>query len=446
MGWEYAGRYSTELYTERAQRIITQHDKTKPLFLYMPFQTPHSANPGDPLQVPERYFEKLSHIKHVKRRKYAGMVSVLDDAVGNVTQTLHQEGMLENTIIVFSSDNGGPTNGFNYNSASNYPLRGVKSMLWEGGTRAAAFVWSPLLKKSGYVSNHMMHVTDWLPTLVGRAAGQGQKCEVENKNLDGIDLWDTLSNNADVSPRTEFVYNIDAVEQERNYPGPHHAIRVGDMKLIYGNYETGRYGGWVTPPGLTTDDPIPEHLLRSEKMEEILIGLGRGEVTSHPAVVHCGEKPSDAASNCQVNKSPCLYNITADPCEYNNLASTMPETLATLQAKLRGYQESMVEPRNQLPDSAGRPIYHGGVWGPWVNLGENDFKGESAIPPVNCHAQVSDTSMTESKPPVNVNGESRRNGKRCRDSRQCKRCRRCGKNRRCKQSRQCRWCKACQCN
>ncbi len=77
--------------------------------------------------------------------------------------------------------------------------------------------------------------------------------------------------------------------------------------------------------------------------------------------------------SCQVNRSPCLYNITADPCEYNNLAAIMPQTLATLQARLRGYQESMVEPRNQPPDSAGKPIYHGGVWGPWVNLDENDL-------------------------------------------------------------------------
>ncbi len=326
VGLDYVGRYSTELYTERAQRILTQHDKTKPLFLYMPFQTPHSANIEDPLQVPDRYLEKLSHIKNTKRRKYAAMVSALDDAVGNVTQTLHEQGMLDNTIIIFSSDNGGPANGFNYNSASNYPLRGVKRMLWEGGTRAAAFVWSPLLKKSGYVSNHLMHVTDWLPTLVGMAAGHGKKREFGDKHIDGIDMWDTLSNNADVSPRKEFIYNID----ESNRPGPHHAIRVGDMKLIFGKYETGRYSGWVSPPGLTTDDQIPEHLLRSQKMEDILADLGRKEVTSHPAVVHCGDKPADASSNCQVNRSPCLYNITADPCEYNNLAGIMPQTLASL--------------------------------------------------------------------------------------------------------------------
>ncbi len=157
-------------------------------------------------------------------------------------------------------------------------------------------------------------------------------------------MWDTLSNNADDSPRTEFVYNINTAPRTFGHTGPHHAIRVGDMKLIWGNYETGRYSTWLSPPGQTTDDPIPEHLMRSPKLEQILFGLGREEVTSHPALVHCGNKPADAVSNCQVNRSSCLYNITADPCEYNTLVGTMPETLANLQEKLLKYQDSMVDP------------------------------------------------------------------------------------------------------
>ncbi len=180
---KYAGRYATELYAERAQKIITEHNKTKPLFLYMPFQAPHSANHDDPLQAPYKHIAKLSHIKDTRRRKYAAMVSAVDEAVGNVIQTLNEQGMLNNSIIIFSSDNGGPPNGLNYNWASNYPLRGAKGMLWEGGTRAAAFAWSPLFRKSGYISNHMMHITDWLPTLVGQAAGDGHKCEIQNKNI-----------------------------------------------------------------------------------------------------------------------------------------------------------------------------------------------------------------------------------------------------------------------
>ncbi len=429
---EYAGRYATELYAERAQRIITEHDKTKPLFLYMPFQSPHTALPSEPLQAPDRYIDRLSHIKSNGRRKYAAMVSALDDAVGNITQTLHDQGMLSNSIIIFSSDNGGKS------TSSNYPLRGAKNKLWEGGTRAAAFVWSPLFKKSGYVSNHMMHVTDWLPTLFHMAAGMGHRCELENEQIDGIDMWEALSSNAEASPRKEFVYNIDPTPRKRYHPGPSHAIRVGDMKLTFGD----RQSGWGSPPGLTTDDPIPEHLLRSPKLEEILIGLGRQEVTSHPVVVHCGDKPSDASYNCQVNRSPCLYNITADPCEYRNLAGSLPQTLADLQHKLQQYQDSMVEPRNQPTDSAGLPIYHDGIWGPWVTLNENDLKGWSEVPSISCSMHSSDPSISENKPEIAENG---RQCKPCRLRRPCIRCRRCGQSKRCRQSRSCRSCRRCRC-
>ena len=396
VGREYFGRYSTELYTERAQKIIMEHDKAKPMFLYLPFQSVHSANPYQPLQFPWRFYEKMSHIKDTHRRKFAAMVSALDEAVGNITETLHEQGMLNNSIIVFTTDNGGPAGGFDWNYASNYPLRGMKHLLWEGGTRGAAFLWSPLLKQSGYISNHMMHVTDWMPTLLHVAGGNLTK--LEKNKLDGMNVWDALSNKDVKSPRTEFLYNIDPEE-------PSHAVRVGDMKLIFGKPEAGRNGGWIKPkevievnmtkgnngkyrgvgnnvdevvnlnPG--KDDPIPAHLLRSEKLEKILIGLGRKEVTSHPAVVNCGEKPENASLNCQVDQSPCLYNITADPCEYHNLADSMPDTVIYLMKRLIQYQDSMVAPRNKPRDPAGLPINRNGVWGPWINL--TDIKDKTEL-------------------------------------------------------------------
>lgn len=79
--------------------------------------------------------------------------------------------MLENSIIIFSTDNGGPAAGFNINAASNYPLRGVKNTLWEGGVRGAGLIWSPLLKKESKVSDQMMHISDWMPTIIEAAGG-----------------------------------------------------------------------------------------------------------------------------------------------------------------------------------------------------------------------------------------------------------------------------------
>lgn len=98
-------------------------------------------------------------------------MSKLDDSVGEVVKALQDKNMLENSIIIFSTDNGGPAEGFNINAASNYPLRGVKNTLWEGGIRGAGLIWSPLINKGSRVSHQMMHISDWLPTLIEAAGG-----------------------------------------------------------------------------------------------------------------------------------------------------------------------------------------------------------------------------------------------------------------------------------
>lgn len=99
------------------------------------------------------------------------MVSKLDDSVGAIVHELHKQNMLSNSIIIFSTDNGGPSEGFNLNHASNWPLRGVKNTLWEGGVRGAALIWSPLIKKSKRIADQTMHIVDWLPTLIDAIGG-----------------------------------------------------------------------------------------------------------------------------------------------------------------------------------------------------------------------------------------------------------------------------------
>lgn len=99
-------------------------------------------------------------------------MSHLDDSVGAVVEALRKQNMLQNSIIIFSTDNGGPAEGFNLNAASNWPLRGVKNTLWEGGVRGAAMIWSPLIEKKSRVANQTMHISDWLPTIYAAVGGE----------------------------------------------------------------------------------------------------------------------------------------------------------------------------------------------------------------------------------------------------------------------------------
>lgn len=171
------GKYATHVISQESVRIVENHDTKSPLFLYVAHAAVHSGNTEDPLRAPSETIAKMGHIHDFNRRRFAAMVSEMDDSVGKLVKALKKKNMLENTIIVFSTDNGGPAEGFNLNAASNWPLKGVKNTPWEGGLRGAGFVWSPLIKNPKRVSNQMIQIADWLPTLLS-AAGGDPKCDI----------------------------------------------------------------------------------------------------------------------------------------------------------------------------------------------------------------------------------------------------------------------------
>lgn len=139
--------YATDLFTKEATKAIQNHDKTKPLFLLVTHLAPHAGNEDFPMEAPASEIAKFSYISNVKRRTLAGelargcimelheheiisiftpaMISILDQSVGAITKALADNKMLDDTVIVFYSDNGGPTIGMHSTNASNYPLRGV---------------------------------------------------------------------------------------------------------------------------------------------------------------------------------------------------------------------------------------------------------------------------------------------------------------------------------
>ena len=87
--------------------IIENHDPNTPMFLYVPFQSVHG-----PLEVPKVYEDMYEHVNDEDRRKFLGMVTAMDDAVGNITQSLKTQGLYNNSVILWFSDNGGPAAGW----------------------------------------------------------------------------------------------------------------------------------------------------------------------------------------------------------------------------------------------------------------------------------------------------------------------------------------------
>ena len=139
----YAGKYSTVVFRERSidiinrvadERDLNAYGNYKPFFLYLSMQAPHA-----PLQARSEILAKIPQSTNPARDIYKAMVYDVDLALGDIVQTLREQKLYNDTIIVVTSDNGGAIS----HGASNFPLRGTKGTLFEGGTRAPTFVHGP---------------------------------------------------------------------------------------------------------------------------------------------------------------------------------------------------------------------------------------------------------------------------------------------------------------
>src|SRR5262245_32984742 len=186
--------HATDLIATEAVKFITAERK-QPFFLWVAFSVPHH-----PVQEEEKWIAPYKEtIKDPSRRLYAASITHMDAAIGRLVEALEKSGRLKDTLIVFTSDNGGQKDwvsktdyegkhGPNPTLGDNRPLRGWKTELYEGGIRVPAFVsWNGRLQ-SGTV-NQTISYLDWLPT-IGHLAGVEPKAEWK---LEGRNVWPLLS-------------------------------------------------------------------------------------------------------------------------------------------------------------------------------------------------------------------------------------------------------------
>jgi arylsulfatase A-like enzyme len=203
--------YTTTLIGAEAVRLIEAHDFGKrPMFLYVPFNAPHS-----PLQAPEEYLSRYESIRNKKRRTFAAMVTCMDDAIGSIVAALSQAGQTDNTLILFCSDNGGPRG----LGGDNGLLRAGKGTLYEGGVRVPAVAHWPNVVPAGGKVDGLMHIVDLYPTLLAVAAlTPGSQFEI-----DGVNQWPVIMGERP-SVRHEVLLNTTPF---------HGAVRLGPWKLIH---------------------------------------------------------------------------------------------------------------------------------------------------------------------------------------------------------------------
>ncbi|XP_036326636.1 arylsulfatase B-like [Rhagoletis pomonella] len=374
---EYIGTYVTDLLTEAATKVISKHDAHKqPLFLLLSQLAPHAGDEDDPLQAPPEEVEKFAYIKDAQRRTYAAMVSKLDQSVASVIDALAQKGILNNTILIFLSDNGGPTIGLHATTASNYPLRGQKSSPWEGGIRSSGAIWSPLLEHLGTVWKQHFYIGDLLPTL---AAAANIPLDSQQMKLDGLNLWSALKYGYN-SVEREIVHNIDQISNYVSYG-------KGKWKLINGTTYDGIYDDWIGTRGNESNDELDP---RAAHYEEVImnttvwqhlaeINAKGGALASR--TINITKLREDAAINCQLANAshgvacdplvaPCLFDIDVDPCEQNNLYPAMngSKLVQELLKRVAHFSETAHAPNNKPLDPNSDPQLYDGEWTWWEDV------------------------------------------------------------------------------
>jgi arylsulfatase A-like enzyme len=209
------------------------------------------------------------------------MLAAMDEAVGQIVAALDEKGIRGNTLIVFSSDNGGPQPG---KVTDNGPLRAAKATLYEGGVRAAAFAaWTGRIK-AGTTIKEPLHIVDWYPTLL-KLAGASL---AQPLPIDGLDAWPAIAAGR-ASPHTEILINATPRTG---------AIRVGGWKLV----------------------------LNGQAPNEMLTIESGASVAANPDAVE-------------------LFNLADDPSEKTNLAASHPGKVKELRARYDALAAQAVPPR-----------------------------------------------------------------------------------------------------
>ena len=209
--------YETFLLADEVSRYIRERDRTRPFFVYMPFIAPHT-----PLDAPQDLQDKYKDIDidlaparakqtddtrriskligmDSARPMYAAVVDAMDQAIGQVLDTLDKEGIADNTIVLFFSDNGGAA--YSVGGADNTPLRGGKGETFEGGIRVVSIMRWPGHIPAGEQFTQIMTAMDVFPTLAGAT---GIK-PLNQRKFDGQNMWPAIADGKQI-PRSELIY------------------------------------------------------------------------------------------------------------------------------------------------------------------------------------------------------------------------------------------------
>uniref|UniRef100_A0A7S4SZ52 Sulfatase N-terminal domain-containing protein n=1 Tax=Alexandrium monilatum TaxID=311494 RepID=A0A7S4SZ52_9DINO len=358
--------YEEAMLRQRALQVIKGHDASTPLFL---FYTSHLLH--TPLQVPESYLKRVDQrvaeqggqpVDSANRRLYAAMTLFLDETAGELVRAMKAKGLWENTLVIFTSDNGGPI--YEPGSANNYPLKGGKYSDWEGGVRTNAFVSGGFIPPERRGARHtgVVSIADWYG-LVSELAGvdQEDKAAAEAnawlakqglpllKPVDSVPQWKHIVQGTNGRPNTLYVSDKAVLR----YP---YKLVAGDQ--VYSMFTGQLYPNCSTIEGIATKGPAVPLLDDVHLFGELLdLGLPREKVDAVMDTEHCGQGK--------------LFNVKEDPTEQNDLSADpqYADVLQELRSDLAEFNQGLFDPDRGVPtmDACWIAMRVGGFYGPYVD-------------------------------------------------------------------------------
>jgi arylsulfatase I/J len=344
-------KYEEDIFRDRMLSILHAHDQSSPLFLTYASKLCHY-----PMQAPEAYQElpRVKAITQPNRRVYHAMVAFLDEQLRNITETMQQLGMWENTLMVLTSDNGGYVqqekggcNSSGYGGAAssdvghgtacengeaganNFPLRGGKYSNFEGGIRVNAFVsggFVPLAVR-GVKLEQSIHIVDWYATFAGLAGVDPTDHFAAASGLppiDSLDVWPLVSGASAISPR-----------QTAGHLVTKELLVLGEYKyaLPLTEMSASERGGPTYPNASTASDAIGSHTFTCPR-------------------------------------TGCLYNVATDISEFHEISAQFPDVVKNMRAEIAKRAATIwsTDHSNDPACKVAAVEKWGGFYGPWKEV------------------------------------------------------------------------------
>jgi arylsulfatase A len=324
------GRYMTEVLSEEAVRFIERR-KAQPFFLHLAYSAPHS-----PFQAPQgapQRFREQGH-NRIVATTYA-MIEAMDAGIGRVLDTLDREGLAEDTIVLFTSDNGPAF--FNppymleegeetFNERFNAGLRGSKGWIYEGGVRVPAILRHPAGAPAGRMTDELVHFTDWMPTLLAMCGLN----RPQGPALDGGDISRLVRGEPlQRDPEQYWQWNFYLPDI-----GSNAAMRQGDWKLVRPMIAGTRF--FNRENFLTAEDAARAAAFVEADLKHKENPAAITRTLPVPRLKTFEPEPVE------------LYNLAEDPGEQNDLAAQEPDRARRMLRRLETWFEQVETDRASI--------------------------------------------------------------------------------------------------